>query len=164
MRKRLLSGLRNTPGTCDPLTGKAGEEIAAQFVGACSAVLVSTDLTRATDLLPLEAMEAVIEGLRQSGRLSPLELSILTVLNGPQRLAYGDVEVVSSRGCLMGLPTSWCMLSLIHLFWLSESKRKAFDARNRRDFRYSICGDDALVATNTKGAEAYKKIVSEFRG
>lgn len=64
----------------------------------------------------------------------------------------------------MGLPTSWCMLSLIHLFWMNEVKKTASSVDRRMLHKYSICGDDALLATTKVGAERYKAIVREFHG
>jgi len=64
--------------------------------GAHGDVLVSTDLTRATDLLPLDLLQAVIDGLRDSGRMSPLELEILEHLAGPQDLLYEEREIGSA--------------------------------------------------------------------
>jgi hypothetical protein len=54
-----------------------------QFVGGHGEVLVSTDLTRATDLLPLDLVSAIISGLEESERMSPLEIQVLRTLAGP---------------------------------------------------------------------------------
>jgi hypothetical protein len=83
VRKRLLRALRAVPGTHAPLTGASDEEMVKQFVGGHGEVLVSTDLTRATDLLPLDLVGAIISGLEESERMSPLEIRILRALAGP---------------------------------------------------------------------------------
>jgi len=60
------------------------------FLGGHAETLVSTDLTRATDLLPLDLVAAVVDGLEASGRMSELEVEILRALSGPQLLHYGS--------------------------------------------------------------------------
>jgi hypothetical protein len=62
----------------------------------------------------------------------------------------------------MGLPTSWAILSLIHLFWMDEV-RKCSGVEARR-FRFHICGDDALLLTNARGAARYKELVRDCGG
>ena len=57
----------------------------------------------------------------------------------------------------MGLPTSWAILSLIHLFWMDEARKASRFLR--QECRFHIMGDDALLLTNHRGAEAYKNIV-----
>lgn len=169
VRKHLLRGLRATQGAYQPLVGAKDGDILRLFEGSCGDVLVSTDLTRATDLLPLDLVSAVVEGLSDSGRLSKLEVDVLRALTGPQDLLYpsrGEEAVRTSRGILMGLPTSWCILSLIHLYWLDVAKGAALEAAGRRKprIRFAICGDDALLSTNVEGAAAYKQIVSDCGG
>lgn len=56
VRKKLISALRRTPGCDAPLTGKSGEEIASRFVGGLAEVVISTDLTRATDLITFDTL------------------------------------------------------------------------------------------------------------
>jgi hypothetical protein len=160
VRKRLLLALKSCPGTFAPLTGASDEELIKLFVGGHSETLVSTDLTRATDLLPLDLVGAIVDGLAESGRMSSLEIEILRALSGPQVLNYGKEQVTSSRGVLMGLPTSWCLLSIVHLWWLDEVRRTSGPGVERRAHRGSICGDDALLATTAKGADRYREIVA----
>jgi hypothetical protein len=63
----------------------------------------------------------------------------------------------------MGLPTSWCYLSLIHLFWIDQVRRTS-RGRDRLLHKHSICGDDAVLATTLAGAAKYKEIVGLCRG
>lgn len=163
VRKRLLKGLRVTPGTHQPLVGAKDEEMFGRFLGGFSETLVSTDLTRATDLLPLDLVSSVVDGLELSGKFTPLELRVLRTLTGPQSLDYEDETILSSRGVLMGLPTSWCILSLIHLYWLDEVKNTS-KRRDRPHHKSSICGDDALLATTSLGARTYRNIVAACGG
>jgi len=167
VRKRLLRGLRATKGAYQPLVGATDDEICSLFDGSIGETLVSTDLTRATDLIPLPLARAVVDGLADSGRLSALELDVLRALTGPQRLLYGSEVVTSSRGILMGLPTSWAVLSLIHLYWMDHAKHAALSSwRGGKTprIRFSICGDDALLSTTRVGADSYKWIVGVCGG
>jgi hypothetical protein len=165
VRKHLFSALRHTPGTHAPLTGARDEALIEHLVGGHGEVLVSTDLTRATDLLPLDLLSAVIDGLEESGKLSGLEIRILRHLHGPQVLEYGIGDVLTTtRGSLMGLPTSWCLLSLVHLWWMDEMRRTSKGTAARRAHKYHICGDDALIATTRLGARRYKELVARSGG
>jgi len=55
----------------------------AQLLGKKCEWLVSTDLTRATDLIPLDLASAVVEGLFESSRLNQKEVEVLRLLTGP---------------------------------------------------------------------------------
>jgi hypothetical protein len=60
----------------------------------------------------------------------------------------------------MGLPTSWVVLSLIHLWWMDRVSHHADRQREQRQrHRFHICGDDALLATTHRGANFYKRLV-----
>jgi len=83
VRKRLFNGLRHTLGTRYPLEGASDEKIIQELLGASGQTLVSTDLTRATDLLPLDLVDAVIKGLEESKRLPPEDIETLHLLHGP---------------------------------------------------------------------------------
>jgi hypothetical protein len=63
-------------------------------------------------------------------------------------------EFVSKRGCLMGLPLSWFILSLVNLWAAETSCRLAIgDRKGVEDyFRLAICGDD-LVSIMPKLAQ-----------
>jgi hypothetical protein len=173
VRKRLLAGLRRCPPCKSTLQGVVDGELVSSFRGACADVTVSTDLTRATDLLPHDLVSAVIDGLEASGKLSSAEVEILRLLCGSQEIVYptlGGKTVKSTRGILMGLPTSWAMLSIIHLFWWEDSiaavaglqrasKKEAF-----RLNRYAICGDDALFAGRLEVARQYSRLIESCGG
>lgn len=165
VRKRLARALRHCPGTWAPLQGASDEQLVEHLVGGHGEILVSTDLTRATDLLPFDLLGAVISGLEESGRMSALEVEILRYLSGAQRLTYPDGETVTtSRGALMGLPTSWCLLSLVHLWWMDSVRRTSKGTAERQAHRFHICGDDALLATTRVGGQRYKSLVLRCGG
>jgi hypothetical protein len=164
VRKRFLRALKACPGTFAPLTGASDEQLLGLFTGGHSDTLVSTDLTRATDLLPHDLVAAIVDGLAESGKLSDLEVEVLRALTGPQILAYGDKTITSSRGILMGLPTSWVLLSIIHLWWMDEVRRTSPPGKERSAHKHAICGDDALLSTTRVGAARYREIVSASGG
>lgn len=65
----------------------------------------------------------------------------------------------------MGLPTSWVILSLVHLWWMDRvSRRASRRVEARRCHKFHICGDDALLATTQSGAQHYKSLVQQCGG
>lgn len=64
----------------------------------------------------------------------------------------------------MGLPTSWAILSLIHLWWMDEVKKTSSGRSNQSMHKFLICGDDALLSTTEAGAARYKEIVADCGG
>lgn len=154
-RKRLLAGLKRDRHSASTLLGFRDGDLAEQLKGGASEECISTDLTRATDLLPLDLISALVDGLEDSRQFLDIEIRALRALSGPQRIRYPDLpgspEFTSSRGILMGLPTSWGLLSLCHLFWWDRAK-EILSARGRiprrtveRRTRYQVCGDDAIA-------------------
>jgi hypothetical protein len=80
--------------------------------------IVSSDLRAASDLIPLDLASAVVDGLEESGRFLPFELLGLRLATGPVRLEWPDGDSrKTSRGILMGLPTTWALLCVIHGYW-----------------------------------------------
>lgn len=170
VRKRLLAGLRKTPSSRSPLLGVTDEALRSHFVGARAEVVVSTDLTRASDLLPLSLVDAILGGLQDSGRFPPVEVEALRLVLGPQRVQFGESTETTKRGILMGLPCTWAILSLIHLWWWDEAvrgvaleKRVSLDTAFKEN-RYVICGDDALFVGWSATAERYKEIIRSCGG
>jgi len=64
----------------------------------------------------------------------------------------------------MGLPTSWALLSIIHLWWGAEAAKTSPRGELRRAHRLAICGDDALFATTVAGATRYNELVEKCGG
>jgi hypothetical protein len=171
VRKRLLAGLRRDPSSSSPLLGVDDGELIKHYVGAAADVCLSTDLTRASDLLPLDLVSAIVEGLGDSGRLPQVELAALRVLTGPQLVSYPTGEqITTSRGILMGLPTTWAILSLVHLWWFDESiarvasRRRLSASKARRLNRFMVCGDDALFVGMDEVAHEYNAVVGSSGG
>jgi hypothetical protein len=169
VRKRLLGGLRKETPVQSVLEGVDDSKIIAGFVGAKAEICISTDMKNATDLLSHESISALVDGLCSSGRFTELEVDALRACTGPQWIEYPQElklpPFMSQRGILMGLPTTWTLLSLIHLFWWEEAVRIVC-RRNRRpysegfaDNRFVICGDDALMVGQKDVAMWYGRLM-----
>ena len=96
VRKRLLGGLRRDPGARSTLIGIKDEQVFSYFAGSSMDCVTSTDLKAATDLLPLDLVSALIDGLEDSGKVPLWEIEVLRRLCGPQDLIYPG-ETVSTR-------------------------------------------------------------------
>lgn len=171
VRKRLMRGLKRTKSAQSTLLGMDNQLVINHLLGASAEIVVSTDLTRATDLLPLELVSAVIDGLEDSGRFPAWEVRILRLLTGPQEISYPDgTKIVSDRGILMGLPVTWALLSLVHTFWWDTAIREEALARNVHPStafalnKFTTCGDDGLFAGWKSVAERFKVLVRECGG
>jgi len=171
VRKRLLAGLRKDRSSASVLAGVSDEEIIAHYVGSVTETLVSTDLTRASDLLPLDLMSALAEGIFSSGKLCQIEYDALLACIGRQWVVTPDgTKYLSSRGILMGLPTTWAMLSIAHLFWWEDSICMAARRKGRtysdafKENRFMVCGDDALFAGWKLTSKLYDEVVAHSGG
>jgi len=111
-------------------------------------VLRSVDMTRATDLMPLDLVSALVEGIIQEWGLPPALGKAFRYCSGPMSLwVDGVVSVRTCRAILMGLGTTWPLLSLYNL-WLYEDAWTSSGLRNHvsRAARgvVRIVGDDLL--------------------
>lgn len=187
-RRKLLAGLKRLPAVRSVLSGAPDEEILSRYTGARGQICVSTDLSKASDMLPLDLMSALLDGLEQSGRFTPLEIMTLFRATAQQTIAYpkhlhdkiahlpGVTEgrLLTQRGILMGLPSTWTFLSLTHLFWWDRAKRLAFSnipqrgRVNRSAFMaenvFDICGDDCLFVGHTRVSDMFKEVVASCGG
>ena len=80
------------------------------------------DLTSATDLLRLDLYKAIWLGVAEEMVL-PDWLTRVGVLGlRPQMVRWPDgEEAVSQRGELIGLPLSWPIINIIHLWWVQSA-------------------------------------------
>lgn len=184
VRRKLFRGLRKSPEISLLLEGKVNENF-QRYVGA-RGKLVSSDLKAASDLLPLDLVGAVVEGLGDSGRLSCFELDVLRKCTGPQQVTWPEppkpsktklrkcperaglaskmrYEAETKRGILMGLPTTWSLLNLIHLFWWSQTKKETVGLVKEAGV-FSCFGDDALMVSERPAIDAYHRIIRESGG
>lgn len=171
-RRRLLNGLRRTPEIGLLLCGDVRGAL-KRFEGATGQIL-SSDFRAATDLLPLDLCTAVVEGVLRSGCFTTAEAVALAhaiapmegywptyVLDGAYRPASAvrtarGVRARTCRGVLMGLPTSWSILNLCHLFWWHEAQA-GLSPDARRMCRFACFGDDALVVAPPDVLDAYEQ-------
>jgi len=85
--------------------------------------IISSDLTSASDTLPLDLIRDMATGLSIMLDLPKWMDDVLQSCVGPLALEYPDGTKVEGtcRGILMGLPTTWFFLCLVHLFWVEEA-------------------------------------------
>ena len=85
-------------------------------------VVLSADLTSMTDLLPLDLWKAVWLGVAEGLRLPEWMMWVMVLGFGPQMVKWPDgEEAVSQRGELIGLPLSWPIINIIHLWWVQSA-------------------------------------------
>lgn len=111
---------------------------------------------------------AVVNGLRASNLFSEIELEVLRLSTGPQLCTWvfdkdipgikeTRVQALTSRGVLMGIPTSWSILNLVHLFWWSEAKKVVSNSAAKVAF--SCFGDDGLVVAPLTVIKEYNRLI-----
>lgn len=171
VRPWLLTALKRDPRSAVTLSGdhrRAVEEVVRVARPQDGWEFLSADLTSASDLLPSDLLEALIEGLEEAGTAAPSWFfRILRVGSGPQVLSYpGGEEIFTARGTLMGLPHTWCLLSLVHLFWVDQACRVSRDARVHPSLprRAAICGDDLVAHWPKWAIERYETVVAQCGG
>eukprot|EP01059_Diplonema_ambulator_P010452 TRINITY_DN204_c0_g1_i4.p1 TRINITY_DN204_c0_g1~~TRINITY_DN204_c0_g1_i4.p1 ORF type:complete len:776 (-),score=-34.45 TRINITY_DN204_c0_g1_i4:14-2341(-) len=161
LRRWLFCGLEKEPAVKRTLTGdhrRAAEEALQQGeMRRSQNVLLSSDLTAASDLLPHDLIGAIVEGLLEGAPIPAWAQRVLREGTGRQLLDYGDGSyVTSTRGILMGLPTTWSLLSLVHLFWVDEATFP-HPARTVLRRRVTICGDDLLAGWPRSVVDHYER-------
>lgn len=165
VRKRLMDGLRKDRSCALALSGLDDGRFFSHFDGAVLNSTVSSDLSRASDLLPLDLISAIIDGLERSGKVPDYEIQALRVVAGPQIVDWGFGPELTKRGILMGLPCTWSMLSLVHLFWWTDAIRgycretKSSVSGAFSHNRFAICGDDAVFVGYKSVAAKYEQLM-----
>jgi len=114
-------------------------------------VLRSVDMTRATDLMPFGVVSPIVEGILEKVGWTPFLKNALRFCTGPMQM-YVDFppyapghSVTTTCGILMGLGTSWPILSLFNLglmenAWTKTGERRFVSKRERG--RVGTVGDD----------------------
>lgn len=166
LNKALLRALRKEGRCRSFLVGDrrmAIERAMSAWFPGC--LIVSTDLSSASDRLPLDLVEAVVNGLVDGWKgLSPTWADALRSLTGPQLLQYPWGQVINSeRGILMGLGPTWPILSLIHLIWVDYSA-SLVGARRSAWKGTSFGGDDLIAAWPPRLYEKYSETVRACGG
>jgi len=127
-------------------------------LGLGDPLLVSADLTKATDGLSQAAIAAVWEGVCDGAGLPDDVRRLGRLVLGPQVVRYteleeatgkeeGELTITSVRGCLMGLPLSWFILNLVNLWAAEDSvaevqRSQGIPIKPFGAFRLAVCGDD----------------------
>nr|WAQ16867.1 RNA-dependent RNA polymerase [Saccharomyces cerevisiae YJM1199 virus N1199] len=159
-RRRLMKGMRRWPMLRETLAGNEST-VVQELVGGAGEV-VSSDLKSASDLIPFDVVEAILRGLARSGRLDPVELEGLRVCTGPQHLSWPDGrEAVTSRGILMGLPTTWALLNLYHgwCWQVAIDHAREYSLPSGHPVRAigRICGDDLIGTAPRHLVDCYEQ-------
>jgi len=165
-QKRLLSILKQLPQV-KILRGMDGNKVKTlccmkRREVVCNMVALSADLSKASDYIPhavaatiLRVMIEEVNRLRGFPRLFADDEAIVDLLTGPMN--YDGVHTV--RGILMGLPTTWPILTLLNM---SCAEQAAFEAKQWKDHRhYDVCGDDLAALWHEDTARLYTKKISE---
>lgn len=107
---------------------------------ARTGILVSTDMSQATDALSHKALSWICLEFNIDSRLL-YEFSV--VEPGKDRVPY-------LRGCPMGTPVSWAVLSLLHYMILRTVTGNKY---------FAICGDDAIARMDMLTFNWYKDML-----
>jgi hypothetical protein len=164
-RQRLLRGLKEAPECRGALMDSPCSDLINRIRG-CSGDVISSDLRAASDLIPRDVANAMVEGLSLSGKFSPAEVLGLRLCTQDHGLTYeGSDEVIPQvRGILMGLPTTWVLLSLLHLYWWRDAIRANLRYRSGLIGRAVICGDDLLAVAPPSVIDRYERNILRCGG
>lgn len=121
LRKFLFRGLRKDIHVRDVISGNHRKAVQETVKPGKTGSILSADLTSATDLFPLDLVGALVDGLLAAKGNSVSTPIIPEVfhklfrrLTGQQVLDWPELgkNATTSRGILMGLPTTWILLNL----------------------------------------------------
>ncbi|AAC98708.1 RNA-dependent RNA polymerase [Saccharomyces 23S RNA narnavirus] len=169
-RRYLLQGIRRHPALVDVIGGdhrRAVETMDGDFgLLRPDGRLLSADLTSASDRIPHDLVKAILRGIFSDPDRRPPGTSLADVFDlvlGPYHLHYPDgSEVTVRQGILMGLPTTWPLLCLIHLFWVELSDWAPARPNHSRGFvlgeSFRICGDDLIAWWRPERIALYNQI------
>lgn len=120
----------------------------------------NVDMTSATDLMPHDLVRALVEGLVSEWGLPPFLADCLFLCTGPFELELCGVFEKTCRGILMGIGTSWPLLSLYNLWlwegaWTEAGLRRAGLAGRRERQKVRLVGDDLLGIAPRKVSDTY---------
>lgn len=138
---------------------------------------ISSDLTSATDLFPHDLVLSLIEGIIEGSGSDFVDSVALRLAGGPQRVSWLWPEIKdakgvvkypkqlmsedSKRGILMGLPTSFTLMCMIHEWWVREAvKSSAVHGWERRTCMSTckILGDDLIAYWPAEVISAYEDL------
>ncbi|ASA47306.1 RdRp [Point-Douro narna-like virus] len=170
LRHGLFAALRNDRRTKLVAEGLHREAVEALFATGVDprCTIVSADLSAASDTLHGDLLQAIVEGLGDAlGCTSKFMDEFTNAAVGSYTLSYPDGSTVTTqRGALMGLPTTWPLLCLTHLFWCDQSLVQLHGRGGCREKETPgssreaevICGDDLAAAWRPDRVAAYEEI------
>lgn len=170
-RRSLFSSLKRDPRVRTVVEGHHRKAVDQTFRrGRPDGCVVSADLTAASDRIPDDLLRAIITGLFEGGMKLPPGVTredFIAAAVGPYELHYRSGRVVTTQqGVLMGLPTTWPLLCLVHLFWVDlsqaapEGKQRYMGGKSWGE-REVICGDDLAAWWRPARVGLYEGIARE---
>jgi hypothetical protein len=170
-RMGLAEALRRDKRVREVVAGSPRKAVESMFSRGtrCDGVLLSADLTAASDRLPHDLLREIWAGLFDEAEL-PAGVNPDDILNlaiGPYNMKYPDgTEVTMKQGILMGLPTTWPLLCLVMSFWADlsneapDSGRLSTGDRNLGESE-RICGDDLIAWWRPERVVLFEEIAQQ---
>jgi hypothetical protein len=140
---RTISVLKNLGCSREILKGRE-----VTFHGRADSAVYSADLSAASDYIPHEVGQTVVNALASGMCWTDTERDAALALVGPMRAKRGDSSCLTSRGLHMGLGLTWTVLSLLNAFC-------AYRASGRFG-SFRICGDDLVALWNERERDDYE--------
>jgi len=128
----------------------------------------SADLTAATDLMPRDLCQALAEGTIDGLGIprDSKSAQLLILATGNLKCRWGGEEEVTSRGILMGLPTSWPLLCIYNMWMHSRAWREGMPRSYKKAWvaLYRVIGDDYVSLVPPKVNQAYTRVLLRTGG
>jgi hypothetical protein len=125
------------------------------------AVLYSGDLKSASDYIPFSVARAIVDGVCKALSWDDDAKDLLYRLTGPYELTYPSGDVIETkRGELMGVATTWPILSLLNGFCAEHGSRRTQYGKTGGRPAYRICGDDIIALWSKEHIKQYRKNLS----
>jgi hypothetical protein len=150
LNRRLLATLRRKGYTRDSF----GSNTFTLYNRDSSALLYSTDLSKASDHIHHHFIEAFIESVAEAQQWSDRERNVMLRCHGSMRLPDGTL---TTMGAHMGLGGTWAILATMNLFCLDW-------ATNGDHKKGRVCGDDALGLLTLREKEKYNDMLTKGVG
>lgn len=172
----LLGLLKRDPPSADSLSSsdqrKAYVERFNRSVGTLQDgwVFRSADLTTATDLMPRDLCQAIVEGIVEGFRRAHYNIDdefaeILHIATSNLDCKWGNDQEHTSRGILMGFPTSWCILSFYNMWLHDRAWREEYEVVPWKLYDlFSIIGDDYVSYVPKRVSSRYTHVLERTGG
>jgi hypothetical protein len=164
LRRIGLSSLRKDPCLSAVLRGDHAGAVLRAFQQTTEGdpVLLSADLTAATDHLDIEYSMDLWNGYCDGAGISDAMRRVGLLALGPMRVDDGRGEYVSRKGALMGLPLTWFILCLANIHSATSAIREArtFSPPARCKQPFLVCGDDLAAVWHESVVRLYQRNIS----